>query len=305
VPVEKVVFKEAPTREGMVAGRVISATGEPVAGAVVGVSGREYTRVLTEADGTFQSVPLAPGPVDLTVSADGFETASVKTEILVGQTANIVFRLVPKPPAAHASGRISDDAGKGLVATIKLAGPQIAEGKSDESGNFSIPVAPGVYALRVDADQYLSKETQVTVAEGRQGGVSITLRTRPAVSGVSFKNGKIKLRQAVSFKTVRGKPSSELTAGMPHLLDEVVDILVNHPEIRQIRVNAHWDSGLAAAKAQSLTDAQAKAVAQYLVDQGIAQDRVVAEGMGSKKPMVPNIGRGKKKNRRVEFVVVE
>jgi len=305
VPVEKVVFKEAPMREGMVAGRVISATGEPVTGAIVGVSGRKYARVLTEADGTFQSVPLAPGPVDLTVSADGFETASVKTEILTGQTANIVFRLVPKPPAAHASGRISDDAGKGLVATIKLAGPQIAEGKSDESGNFSIPVAPGVYALRVDADQYLSKETQVTVAEGRQGGVSITLRTRPAVSGVSFKNGKIKLRQAVSFKTVRGKPSSELTAGMPHLLDEVVDILVNHPEIRQIRVNAHWDSGLAAAKAQSLTDAQAKAVAQYLVDQGIAQDRVVAEGMGSKKPMVPNIGRGKKKNRRVEFVVVE
>jgi outer membrane protein OmpA-like peptidoglycan-associated protein len=304
VPVEKIVTKESPMREGVVAGRVISATGTPVDGAVVGVSGRLHSRVLTEADGSFQSVPLASGPVDLVVVANGFETATVKTEIVTGQAANIVFRLTPRPPAARASGRISDDTGKGLVASIKLAGPQIAEGRSDESGNFAVPVAPGVYAMRVDSDQYLSKETQLTVAEGREGGVSITLHTRPAVAGVSFQDGKFKLRQAVSFKTVAGKPSAELTARMPHLLDEVVDVLVNHPEIRQVRVEAHWDSGMPAAKSQTLTEAQAKAVAKYLVDQGIAPDRVLAEGMGAKKPVVPNLGKGKAKNRRVEFVVV-
>ena len=210
VPVEKIVTKEAPMREGMVAGRVISSTGTPVEGAIVGVTGRQHARVLTEADGTFQSVPLSPGPIELVVAANGFETASVKTEVLAGQTANIVFRLTSKAPAARASGRISDDSGKGLVASIKLAGPQIAEGKSDESGNFSIPVAPGTYALRVDADQYLSKEMQLTVAEGREGGTSITLRTRPAVAGVTFQDGKFKLRQAITFKTVSGKPSAEL-----------------------------------------------------------------------------------------------
>jgi outer membrane protein OmpA-like peptidoglycan-associated protein len=304
VPVEKIVTKEAPLREGLVAGRVISSTGTPIEGAIVGVSGRQHSRVLTEADGSFQSVPLAPGPIELVVVANGFESATVKTEIIAGQTANIVFRLTPKAPAARAAGRISDDSGKGLMASIKLAGPQIADGRSDESGNFSIPVAPGVYALRVDADQFLSKEVQLTVAEGREGGVSITLHTRPAVAGVTLQDGKFRLRQAVSFKGAGGKPSSALTAGMPHLLDEVVDILVNHPEIRQLRVEAHWDSGLAAAKAQALTDGQAKAVAKYLTDQGIASDRVVPVGMGAKKPMVPNLGKGKAKNRRVEFVVV-
>jgi OOP family OmpA-OmpF porin len=59
------------------------------------------------------------------------------------------------------------------------------------------------------------------------------------------------------------------------------------------------------AKAQALTDEQAKAVAKYLVDQGVAADRVLSAGMGSKKPLVPNVGAGKSKNRRVEFVVVE
>ncbi len=304
VPVEKIVIKEAPMRDGLVAGRVISASGTPVEGAVVGVSGREHSRVVTDADGTFQSVPLAPGPIELVVVANGFETATVRTEVIAGQTANIVLRLTPKAPAARVVGRVSDETGKGIVASIKLAGPQIAEGRSDESGNFSIPVVPGLYALRVDADQYLSKELQLTVADGRENVISITLHARPAVPGVTFQDGKFKLRQAIRFKSVGKKPSAELGPGMPRLLDEVVDILVNHPEIRQLRVEAHWDSSMKAAQAQALTDAQAKAVAKYLTDQGIASDRVVPVGMGAKKPLVPNLGAGKVKNRRVELIVV-
>ncbi|HEX7509116.1 MAG TPA: OmpA family protein, partial [Polyangia bacterium] len=84
---------------------------------------------------------------------------------------------------------------------------------------------------------------------------------------------------------------------------EVVDVLANHPEIRQLRVEAHWDSSLKAEQAQALTDDQAKAVVKYLTDQGIAADRLIPAGMGAKKPMVPNLGAGKLKNRRVELVV--
>ena len=304
VPVEKIVTKEAPMHEGLVAGRVISAVGSPVEGALVGVTGREHSRVVTEADGTFQSVPLAPGPVELVVVANGFETATVRTEVIASQTANIVLRLTPKAPAARAIGRISDDAGKGVVASIKLAGPQIAEGRSDESGNFSVSVQSGLYALRVDADQFLSKELQLTVADGRENPVSITLHSRPAVAGVTFNDGKFKLRQAITFKSVGKKQSVALSPGMPRLLDEVVDVLVNHPEIRQLHIEAHWDSSMPAAQAQALTDNQAKIVAKYLEDQGIASDRLVPAGMGAKKPMVPNLGKGKLKNRRVELVVV-
>ena len=164
-------------------------------------------------------------------------------------------------------------------------------------------MVPGLYAVRVDAEQFLSKELQLTVADGRENAASITLRSRPAVAGVTFKDGKFKLRQPVTFKTVAKKPSAELTAGMPHLLDEVVDILVNHSEIHQLRVEAHWDGSMAADKAQALTDEQAKSIAKYLSSQGIAADRLIPAGMGSKKPLVPNLGAGKAKNRRVEFVV--
>jgi outer membrane protein OmpA-like peptidoglycan-associated protein len=154
--------------------------------------------------------------------------------------------------------------------------------------------------MRVDADQFLSKELQLTVADGRDNSVSITLRSRPAVAGISFKDGKFALHQPITFKTVGRKPSATLNPSTPHLLDEVVDVLVNHPEIKQLRVEAHWDS---AAQAQALTDDQAKTVAKYLEEQGIAADRLVPVGMGAKKPLVPNLGRGKLKNRRVELIV--
>jgi outer membrane protein OmpA-like peptidoglycan-associated protein len=294
-----------PLRKGLVAGRVVGTIGTPIDGAVVGVTGRPYSRVLTDADGTFQSVPLEPGPIELVIVANGFEPVSSKMDVIAGQTANVLFTLTPRAPAARAIGRIANGSGRGVAASLKLAGPQMAEGRSDESGNFAVAVVPGQYAMRIDADQHLSKVVLLTVAEGREESVSVILGSRPAIAGVIFQDGKFKLRQAIAFKLKGKKPSSELTAGALPLLDEVVDVLVNHPEIRQVRVEAHWDSGLPAAKAQELTDAQAKAVAQYLVDQGVGQERVALVGMGAQKPMVPSLGKAVKlKNRRVEFVVV-
>jgi outer membrane protein OmpA-like peptidoglycan-associated protein len=62
---------------------------------------------------------------------------------------------------------------------------------------------------------------------------------------------------------------------------------------------------LPAAKSQKLTDAQANAVARYLVDQGVGHERVVSVGMGAKKPLVPGRSKAARlKNRRVEFAVV-
>jgi outer membrane protein OmpA-like peptidoglycan-associated protein len=299
VPVEKIEVQP----KGLVAGRVVSTVGTPIEGAAVGVAGRAYSRVLTDTDGTFQSVPLAPGPIELVIVANGFDTVSAKLDVIAGQAANVVFALTPHVPAARAVGHIGDSSGKGVAAALRLAGPQIAEGRSDESGAFSVPVVPGPYVLRIDADQYLSKVIHLTVGEGQENAVKVTLRARPALANVTFNDGKFKLRQPVAFTSAGTQPSTELASGAFQVLDEVIDVLVNHPEIRQVRVEAHWGSGLPAAKAQELTDAQAKAVAQYLVEQGVGPERVVSAGMGATKPLVPNLGKGKLKNRRIEFVV--
>jgi outer membrane protein OmpA-like peptidoglycan-associated protein len=299
------VEKAGTGSDAFVAGRVVSATGSAVEGAIVSVGGRVNARVATDPDGSFRSGPLDPGSVDLVVTAANYESATAKADLVAGQATNVSITLAPRAPAGRATGRVSDETGRGLAATIKLAGPQIAEGKADDSGVFSLSVQPGRYVMRVEGEQYLSKELVLNVAEGAENPVAITLHSRPAVAGVAYKDGKLTLHQPISFKAAGNAPGTELTAGMPVLLDEVIDVLVNHPEIRQIRIEAHTDNGLPAQKAQTLTEQQAKVVAAYLVKEGIPEERLVPAGLGSTKPIAPNLGKAKLKNRRVELIVAD
>ena len=304
IAVEKVVA--APAREGTVAGRLVSTVGTPVEGAVVGVTGRGHSRVLAEADGTFRSVPLEPGLVELLVVAPNYENATAKVEVVAGQTANMAITMTPRAPAAKIAGRVTEESGKPVVATVRLAGPQIAEAKTDDAGNLSIAVQAGQYALRVEADQYLSREMSIEVREGMDTPLNVIMHARPAVAGVVYKDGKITLRQPISFKAKGNKPTAEFAPGATRVLDEVVDLLINHPEIRQIRVETHTDNSLPPAKAQELTNQQAQTIADYISKQDVPKDHVAVEGMGSTKPRAPNLGKaGKLKNRRVEIVVAQ
>ncbi len=304
VPVEKVVAAAPP--EGLVAGRVVSGVGAPIEGAVVGVTGRDHSRVVAEADGSFQSVPLPPGVAELFVAAPNFDNATARADVVAGQTANVVITMTPRAPSAKITGRVVDETGKPVVATVKLAGPQIAEAKSDEGGTLSVGLQPGQYALRVEADQHLSREMSITVAEGAENPLNIVLRARPGVAGVAFKDGKIALRQPIAFKANRNQATAEFAPGATRVIDELIDLLINHPEIRQIRVETHTDNGLPPPKAQELTDQQAQTIAAYISQQGVPKDQIVTQGMGSTKPRVPNLGKAAKlKNRRVEVVVTQ
>ncbi len=304
IPVEKVVT--APARDGLVAGRVVSSFGTPVEGAAVGVTGRPHSRVVAEADGSFQSVPLAPGLAELLVVAPNYENGTARVDVVAGQTVNVVITMTPRAPSAKVTGRVTEDSGKPVVATVKLAGPQIAEAKTDDAGSLSVAVQPGQYMLRVEADQYLSREMTTSVAEGVENPLNVTMHARPAIAGVVFKDGKITLRQPIAFKARGSKATAEFAAGATRVLDEVIDLLINHPEIRQIRVETHTDNSLPPAKAQELTNQQAQAIGDYISQQGVPKDQVVAEGMGSSKPRIPNLGKaGRMKNRRVEVVVTQ
>jgi outer membrane protein OmpA-like peptidoglycan-associated protein len=301
--VEKMVAAPA---DGLVAGRVVSTLGTPVEVAAVGVTGRDHSRVVAEADGTFQSVPLPPGLAELFVVAPNYENATARVEVVAGQTASVLITMTPRAPAGKVTGRVVDESGKPVVAAIKLAGPQIAEAKSDDAGNLSIAVQPGKYVLRAEADQYLGREMSASVTEGVDNPLTIVMQTRPAIPGVVFKDGKITLRQPIAFKTSGNKATAELAPGAARVLDELIDLLINHPEIRQIRVEAHTDNSLPPPKAQELTDQQAQTIANYISQQGLPKDQVVAEGVGSQKPRVPNLGKaGRLKNRRVEIVVTQ
>jgi outer membrane protein OmpA-like peptidoglycan-associated protein len=72
----------------------------------------------------------------------------------------------------------------------------------------------------------------------------------------------------------------------------------------RIEVYGHTDNAGDEKKNKELSLNRARAVVDYLVSRGVKSAHVSAEGFGSSKPLVPNnTEEGKKRNRRVEFVL--
>ena len=87
------------------------------------------------------------------------------------------------------------------------------------------------------------------------------------------------------------------------VLDEVVQALNDNTEFR-VQVEGHTSSEGEDNHNQTLSEARAKAVVDYLVAHGISKDRLVSKGFSSSVPTDTNeTAAGRENNRRVEFVV--
>lgn len=304
VTVEKKVATESPrTRDGFVAGKVISAGGgAPLERAIVAVAGRTKSRVATDPDGSFKTGALPPGPVELEVTAVDFEPTSARAEVLAGQEAAVTVTLTPRARNAKVTGRLTDDKGRGVAGTLRFSGAQNAEVTADESGAFSTQLTAGAYVVRIEAARHFAKEVKVSVESGKDQDLSTQVRGRPAVSRVTVKGGRLLVRSPISFKSAGGKgPPLDPTPTARGVIEELADALISHPEVKRVRIEAHWDNSLAAAAAKDLTEQQARTVAAELARLGVGEERLATAGMGGARPLVPNIGAAKLRNRRVEF----
>lgn len=88
-------------------------------------------------------------------------------------------------------------------------------------------------------------------------------------------------------------------------LDEIQVYLSLHKNL-QIQISGHTDALGNKQYNKILSENRAKAVALYLVEKGIDSTRISYHGYGSEKPLTQNTNSvGRKKNRRVEFRIVE
>jgi len=86
-------------------------------------------------------------------------------------------------------------------------------------------------------------------------------------------------------------------------LDELLDYAMKH-ENAKMEISGYTDSTGDEQKNVKLSEARAKAVADYLINKGIAKERIVYAGYGSANPVADNKTKeGKAKNRRVEFLI--
>jgi len=90
------------------------------------------------------------------------------------------------------------------------------------------------------------------------------------------------------------RPESEPT--LRHLLE-----LLENDASLHLEVQGHTDNSGAVGHNEKLSDARAASVRQWLIDHGVAADRLTSKGYAATKPVADNGSpEGRAKNRRVE-----
>jgi OOP family OmpA-OmpF porin len=98
-----------------------------------------------------------------------------------------------------------------------------------------------------------------------------------------------------------GRSSAELSGSAYAVLDELVQIAADCPAAR-IAISGHTDNTGNEENNIALSEARARAVADYLIAGGIRADRIRSSGLGSAQPIVTeDSNRARQLNRRIEF----
>ncbi|MEV6109965.1 S8 family serine peptidase [Streptomyces sp. NPDC051940] len=131
---------------GTLSGQVTdTATGDPVPGATVRVTGDGYDKTLTaDGSGGFER-RLRAGEYQLTASAFGYETRTVTATVVADTTTRTTLALTAYETSA-VSGRITDGSGHGwpLYTKITVAGVPSGVYYSDpETGRYSVKLPEG------------------------------------------------------------------------------------------------------------------------------------------------------------------
>lgn len=100
-------------------------------------------------------------------------------------------------------------------------------------------------------------------------------------------------------KFVQGK--ADLTDDAKFVLHDLAQLMDKHPELR-LKLIGHTSAEGDAEFNQRLSESRAQAAVDFLVSQGIAAERLEAEGRGSSEPLDEN---NPEVNRRTEFIIVE
>jgi outer membrane protein OmpA-like peptidoglycan-associated protein len=110
----------------------------------------------------------------------------------------------------------------------------------------------------------------------------------------------ITLDGAVLFVT--GK--AELSPLARQKLNDVATALKEVDPDKSIVVEGHTDSQGSDESNLALSEQRARSVRDYLVSQGVAQERITAKGLGETQPLATNdTSEGRANNRRVEIVI--
>jgi outer membrane protein OmpA-like peptidoglycan-associated protein len=160
---------------------------------------------------------------------------------------------------------------------------------------------PGVVELQGCPDEDQDKDgvpDRLDECPSRPGAAE--LKGCPKEEKVRVKAGKLEIVDLVYFALDK---DIILPKSFP-ILKQVASVLKENPSLK-VRVEGHTDNQGPPERNLNLSKRRAASVVAYLVKEGVAADRLSAEGFGQTRPISSNASPvSRAKNRRVEFVLL-
>lgn len=293
-----------PPPKGRVRGTIVEAgAGTAVANAVVAFPGRELTRLQADEQGAFVTYELDPGEVALALTHPEYEDGTCSATIAeAGGDVELRCELTAKPRVGALSGRVLGSGGLPIsMARVNVNGPSLHNLTTDSSGRFTQQdLRPGRYTIRVEADGFLITQAEADVVVRQTAQPEITLVERPRQPLVQVRRREITIKRQINFAT----DSATIESSSFALMQEIADVMLRNPQIRRIEIQGHTDNTGRAERNTQLSQERADSVRSWLIQNGVAADRLEARGYGPTRPLVPNItAANRARNRRVQFII--
>ena len=279
-------------------------TQAPLAAAIVTFVGKAVSDVATAEDGSFMSFQFKEGKVRLEVRKEGYNPWTGEVDIKAGKVSKVDVALVPEPPKVGTlvGSVVSTKGNQQVAAKVTLTGPETKDVTVGGDGAFTTELKPGTYNYEVVAPDHFKAQGSVALEAGQKQLLEIKLTHKPKRLLVVVTKRKIRIRKKVHFAT--GK--SEIRPDSTQLLDQVAGVIIEHPEIKKIRIEGHTDNRGSSSYNRKVSQKRAESVVEYLVNKGVNPQRLEAKGYGESRPIRPNFSsRNRRKNRRVEFRILK
>ena len=253
-------------------------------------------------------INTADDQVSLFISSDGNKGYYSYEQKLPNQYQSLLYEFeVPeaikiKNRSNYITGRVLDvDTGKPLHAQVELfdiiADTLKSTLASDSiTGEYIQILTEGSeYALYVNRPGYLFESLRFDYQESvDRDPINIDIYLKPIKSGLAATLNNIFFD--VDKYEIKEKSKTEL--------NKTAKFLETNPEVR-IEISGHTDNSGSEAHNLQLSMNRAKAVYDFLIDQGINPKRLKYQGYGANAPVAPNDSESNRQlNRRIEFRVL-
>jgi outer membrane protein OmpA-like peptidoglycan-associated protein len=158
------------------------------------------------------------------------------------------------------------------------------------------------YALNVSKEGFLfhSEHFGLDSIRSRTEPFLLDIYLQPIPEGGATETSKPIILKNVFFET----GSAALRDESQTELNYLVRLLESNPQLN-IQINGHTDNVGSVEDNKTLSTNRAKAVYEYLIENGISEDRLAFKGFGESVPVASNdTPAGRQENRRTEFEVI-